>query len=252
MPNGLVTPAVHGLRDPRVRTIHTTCLTLEPGLPTCSDDLFARPARRRLDAMAEDMGVEDVRQPAERPLISVVIPVRNGMPWLEYQLRALAAQQIEFDWEVVVADNGSDDETVLAYCDGPSGVLAFISWMLQRVRGRVQLAISGSGWPMAAFWPSVTPMMWSGQVGLLPYRQPWPMPISSPECSTSVPWTASHNPFPSRLRRGSWGSSLSPWEPISAYAERPLRPCRVSQRTSRQERMSTCAGGSNLRDIGSL
>ena len=33
------------------------------------------------------------------------------MPWLEHQLRALAAQQIEFDWEVVVADNGSDDET---------------------------------------------------------------------------------------------------------------------------------------------
>ncbi len=80
-------------------------------LLTCSDELFARPARRRLDVMAEDMGVEDVRPPGERPLISVVIPVRNGMPWLEHQLRALAAQQIGFDWEVVVADNGSDDET---------------------------------------------------------------------------------------------------------------------------------------------
>lgn len=53
----------------------------------------------------------DVRQTGESPLISVVVPVRNGVPWLEHQLRALAAQQSEFDWEVVVADNGSDDES---------------------------------------------------------------------------------------------------------------------------------------------
>jgi glycosyltransferase involved in cell wall biosynthesis len=33
------------------------------------------------------------------------------MPWVEDQLRALAAQQTGFDWEVVVADNGSDDGT---------------------------------------------------------------------------------------------------------------------------------------------
>jgi glycosyltransferase involved in cell wall biosynthesis len=59
----------------------------------------------------EDIGLADERQTGEPPLISVVVPVRNGMPWLEHQLRALAAQQIEFDWEVVVADNGSDDET---------------------------------------------------------------------------------------------------------------------------------------------
>ena len=53
----------------------------------------------------------DVRQTGKPPLISVVVPVRNGMPWLEHQLRALADQQIESKWEVVVADNGSDDET---------------------------------------------------------------------------------------------------------------------------------------------
>ena len=51
------------------------------------------------------------QQTGEPPLISVVVPVRNGMPWVEHQLRALAAQQIDFDWEVVVADNGSDDGT---------------------------------------------------------------------------------------------------------------------------------------------
>jgi glycosyltransferase involved in cell wall biosynthesis len=48
---------------------------------------------------------------SERPLVSVVMPVLNGMPWVEHQLRALAAQQLAVDWEVVVADNGSDDGT---------------------------------------------------------------------------------------------------------------------------------------------
>jgi glycosyltransferase involved in cell wall biosynthesis len=43
------------------------------------------------------------------PLISVILPVRNGMPWLDDQLRALADQQCEEPWEVVVADNGSTD-----------------------------------------------------------------------------------------------------------------------------------------------
>ena len=43
------------------------------------------------------------------PMISVVLPVRDGLPWLEGQLDALAAQLCEVPWEVVVADNGSSD-----------------------------------------------------------------------------------------------------------------------------------------------
>jgi glycosyltransferase involved in cell wall biosynthesis len=42
-------------------------------------------------------------------LISVILPVRDGMPWLEEQLRALAAQKCSEPWEVVIADNGSTD-----------------------------------------------------------------------------------------------------------------------------------------------
>jgi len=42
-------------------------------------------------------------------MISVIVPVRNGMPWLEEQLRALDAQSCDEAWEVVVADNGSTD-----------------------------------------------------------------------------------------------------------------------------------------------
>ena len=46
-----------------------------------------------------------------RPLVSVVIAVRNGLPWLDEQLCAIAGQKISVGWEVVVADNGSQDRT---------------------------------------------------------------------------------------------------------------------------------------------
>lgn len=38
-----------------------------------------------------------------------MIAVRDGMPWLEEQLRALSEQRCGSEWEVVVADNGSTD-----------------------------------------------------------------------------------------------------------------------------------------------
>jgi glycosyltransferase involved in cell wall biosynthesis len=44
-------------------------------------------------------------------MISVVLPVRDGMPWLDEQLAALAAQRCDEPWEIVVADNGSTDSS---------------------------------------------------------------------------------------------------------------------------------------------
>jgi glycosyltransferase involved in cell wall biosynthesis len=44
-------------------------------------------------------------------VISVIVPVRNGMPWLEQQLNALTQQVCEEPWEVIVADNNSTDDT---------------------------------------------------------------------------------------------------------------------------------------------
>ena len=43
------------------------------------------------------------------PHLSVVLPVRDGEPFLRYQLEALAAQRCPFPWEMVVVDNGSTD-----------------------------------------------------------------------------------------------------------------------------------------------
>jgi glycosyltransferase involved in cell wall biosynthesis len=47
----------------------------------------------------------------DEPVLSVVIPVHNGADELPVQLRALAVQEFEQPWEVVVVDNGSTDRT---------------------------------------------------------------------------------------------------------------------------------------------
>jgi GT2 family glycosyltransferase len=59
----------------------------------------------------EDIGVAEEQGAGDPPLISVVVPVRNGMPWLENQLQALSTQEVPAQWEVMVSDNGSEDGT---------------------------------------------------------------------------------------------------------------------------------------------
>ena len=72
-------------------------------------------------------------------MISVVVPVRDGMPWLEDQLRALADQDCPEPWEVVVADNGSRD-----------GSAAFARrWAADHERFRVVDASARPGAPAA-------------------------------------------------------------------------------------------------------
>ncbi|MGK9271910.1 glycosyltransferase [Williamsia muralis] len=51
--------------------------------------------------------------------VSVIIPVRNGMPYLIEQVKALAAQDYQGDWEVVISDNGSTDG-LREFIDGPA------------------------------------------------------------------------------------------------------------------------------------
>jgi len=51
--------------------------------------------------------------PHPRPSsVSVVLAVRNGMPHIIEQLEALAVQELDVPWELVVADNGSSDTTL--------------------------------------------------------------------------------------------------------------------------------------------
>ena len=48
------------------------------------------------------------------PGISVLVPVRDGMPHLLAQLDALSRQNYQGRWEIVLSDNGSTDDTVRA------------------------------------------------------------------------------------------------------------------------------------------
>lgn len=59
-------------------------------------------------------GEHPIRRP-QPALVTVVIPVRNGASTLPEELAALVTQTYDGLWEVVVADNGSTDDT-LAVC----------------------------------------------------------------------------------------------------------------------------------------
>ncbi|MCW2906592.1 MAG: hypothetical protein JWL68_1381 [Actinomycetia bacterium] len=68
------------------------------------DGTAARPGRD---------GALGALRPAE-PGVSVLVPVRNGMPYLPAQLDALGRQTYQGRWEIIVSDNGSTDESVRA------------------------------------------------------------------------------------------------------------------------------------------
>ena len=59
------------------------------------------------------------------PLVSVVLPVRNGEPWLAEALGSVAAQTLR-DWELIAVDDGSQD--------GTPGVLADHAARDRRIR----------------------------------------------------------------------------------------------------------------------
>ncbi len=44
------------------------------------------------------------------PLVSVCVPVFNGMPFIEERLETILCQTVD-DWELIVCDSFSDDGT---------------------------------------------------------------------------------------------------------------------------------------------
>jgi GT2 family glycosyltransferase len=61
------------------------------------------------------MAGDEVRlSPPQTVDVSVVMPVRNGMPHLAVQLDALGRQTYHGRWEVIVSDNGSTDDSAEA------------------------------------------------------------------------------------------------------------------------------------------
>jgi rhamnosyltransferase len=48
---------------------------------------------------------------AKHPLISIVIPVKNGDAWLEDTLKSIYQQTLASNIEVIIIDSGSTDAT---------------------------------------------------------------------------------------------------------------------------------------------
>jgi O-antigen biosynthesis protein len=77
-------------------------------------------ARRGLDAKAEYLGHGyRVRYalPAALPLVSLIIPTRNGLKLLRQCVESILAKTTYAWYEIIVMDNGSDDRATLRYLD---------------------------------------------------------------------------------------------------------------------------------------
>jgi glycosyltransferase involved in cell wall biosynthesis len=68
--------------------------------------------------------------PAAPPLVSLVIPTRNGLKFLQRCVDSILEKTTYPNYEIIVVDNGSDDEAALAYlkalADGTHPVLAAV------------------------------------------------------------------------------------------------------------------------------
>jgi O-antigen biosynthesis protein len=55
--------------------------------------------------------------PAQLPLVSLIIPTRNGLKLLQQCVESILAKTTYANYEIIVMDNGSDDRTTLFYLD---------------------------------------------------------------------------------------------------------------------------------------
>jgi O-antigen biosynthesis protein len=74
--------------------------------------------RRGVDAKAELLKYNyRVRYalPAKLPLVSLIIPTRNGLKLIEQCIRSILTKTTYSNYEILIVDNGSDDPAVLRY-----------------------------------------------------------------------------------------------------------------------------------------
>ena len=122
------------------------------------------------------MPPERDRRERSRPRsVSVVVPAYNAAATLAEQLEALAAQQYEGDWEVVVVDNGSTDGTADLARRYAGRFPAFSSSTAGRGAGTPRRATPGRRPPGASCWRTATPTTSSRPAG----SRRWPMRLAT-------------------------------------------------------------------------
>jgi glycosyltransferase involved in cell wall biosynthesis len=81
--------------------------------------------------------------------VSVIMPTRNGQQWIGEQLEALSEQTFAGEWELIVADNGSTDDTRALVESWRDRFAGFRVLDVSEVRGqshaRNQAALEASG-----------------------------------------------------------------------------------------------------------
>ena len=181
----------------------------------------------------------------------MVVPVRNGMPWVEHQLRALTAQQIEVDWEVVVAENGSNDGTRscvqrwsercprihLVDASAGRGAGAARNIGVRAARGSLVAFCDADDVVRPGWLASMAAALADADLvaGVFDFSALDGIPTSIP-----VPAATRQLGFLPFALGANWPS-----------AGTSSRQCRASTKNSRQRRTSTCVGGYNWRGIGS-
>lgn len=50
-----------------------------------------------------------------KPLVSIIIPVKNGMPFVADLYKMIKRQEVDFDFEIIVIDSGSTDESLSVF-----------------------------------------------------------------------------------------------------------------------------------------
>ena len=70
--------------------------------------------------MIEQNNLRDTNQRETVPIVSIGMPVYNGVPYVQRALDALLAQDYP-DFELIISDNASTDETQAICLDTPSG-----------------------------------------------------------------------------------------------------------------------------------
>lgn len=70
------------------------------------------------------------------PIVSVIMPCFNSAPWVEEAIRSIQAQSFE-DWELLVVDDGSSDDSYQRISMLSSGDTRIIAAQLGQRRGAV-------------------------------------------------------------------------------------------------------------------
>ena len=60
--------------------------------------------------------------PERRPLVSLIIPTRNGVKLLKQCIESIVQKTVYGPYEIIVIDNGSDEQATLAYLQSLNGV----------------------------------------------------------------------------------------------------------------------------------